>query len=74
MLSFLVGKYLVVERLDRCVDMFSFSRSCQAFLQGGCTDIHTPVQQCMRVLICSRPHEQLDLPVFSIIAILVDVL
>lgn len=48
-------------------------RYCQTALQSGCTN-HSSIQQNMRVLISLHSHELLDLSVFSIIVIPVDVL
>lgn len=51
--------------------MFSFSRYCQFY--KVVVPICSPIQQGMRVLISSHPHKHLDLSVFSMVAILVDV-
>ena len=56
-----------------CRHMFSFSRYYQTALRGVCTSIYSHSAMHESVF-SSHPHDRLDLSVFSIVAVLVDML
>lgn len=56
-----------------CRHMFSFSRYYQTAIRGGCTSVYSR-SATHESAFSSHAHDRLDLSVFSVIAVLVDML